>query len=816
VTHALLIPLNIHPDLLALRQWVGWRMEMNEDGKPTKRPYNPKNGRLADATDPDDWDEFNAAVAGAKRFGLHGVGCCFSDDDAFTGIDIDNCRNPETGVIAGWAQAIINQCASYTEISPSGTGVHIWVRGNLPSGSRCVFRTAFGKVEIYSRERYFTVTGIHLAGTPQTINERQAALETVYANLLAQLKTPPKPKSTTVNGTATSAAPNLDDTDLLRKIRSSQQAPKFNALWAGDISAYDNDDSRADLALCSILVFWTGPHPDRIDRLFRQSGLMRDKWLRDDYRNRTIQHAVDNCDEFYKQPAASSSRNGHSSNVQEPLGETFHAAVTDDWDYMPLESLPIERMPPDLLPGALGAMVEAVAVATETPRELATMMALGVVALSIAGKVEVAPTDNPDYIETTNLYCCAAMESGNRKSSVLNFLTEPVVDWEANQAANFPYRDDLKSERKTIEQQIENLRKRKRGKDEPIEALQAEIKDLEKKLPVIPVVPQLWAQDVTPEHLGTLMAEQGGRLALLSSEGGFIENFAGRYSKNSTAPNIDLVLQSYDGSPAKIDRAGRLVHLARPVLTIAIAPQPDVLAQFSKHPEFRSRGFIGRFMYAMPPSPLGERTGVTLQIPSYVRREWREQITKLLDMPINRNTFGRIDPVVLSLTKPARDLWKDFEATTERQMREDGRLSECRDWAAKLPGKAARLAANLYAMTYQWSDRPTEIQIEQVETAIRLSQIFTSDALAVFGLMRIDETVAQAVKVASWLKEQGRELFSFREAFQRFQRKFERADKMRPCLALLTEHGYIQALGKEAGKKTEMYRVHPRVLGFVD
>ena len=156
----------------------------------------------------------------------------------------------------------------------------------------------------------------------------------------------------------------LDDAELIAKIRASRQGAKFDRLWAGDLTDYGGDDSRADLGLCSILAFWAQRDAALMDTLFRQSGLLRDKWLRDDYRERTIQFAIDNCHDVYTQTASNGSRNGHGSNHQEQRDEvpsaTSDATVSDDWDYMPLESLPIERMPADLLPGSLGAMVEAV------------------------------------------------------------------------------------------------------------------------------------------------------------------------------------------------------------------------------------------------------------------------------------------------------------------------------------------------------------------------------------------------------------------------------------------------------------------------
>lgn len=299
-----------------------------------------------------------------------------------------------------------------------------------------------------------------------------------------------------------------------------------------------------------------------------------------------------------------------------------------DWpEFIPIDAHTVERISEDMLPGFLGPMVSAVARATETPLELAALMGIGVVSLSIAGKVEVLPDRQQDHRETTNLYICAAMESGNRKTAVLKYMTTPVVERENELCRDSePTRRRLLSERKTIEAQIDRLRKRKLGADEPLEAVQAAISELEGKLPEVSPPPQFWCQDINPEHLATKLAEQGGRLGLLSSEGGSFENFAGRYANG--VPNLDLLLQAYEGSPVRVDRTSRSILLPQPLLTISIAPQPDVLSSFSKHREFRGRGLVARFLYALPPSPLGQRSHHTIPVAASVLQAPTKQALK--------------------------------------------------------------------------------------------------------------------------------------------------------------------------------------------
>jgi len=282
----------IPPELKARLHWVVWRQE-DREGKPTKIPYQPQNPKQkASSTKPDTWGAFEQAIGVVKVNGFAGIGYEFGADDPFTGIDLDKCRNPETGEIELWAREIIDRLRSYTEISPSGSGLHILVRGKLPPGGN-----RKGKVEMYDSGRYFTMTGDHLPGTPSIIEPRQTELNALHTEIFGKPQaSPPKPAG------GPGPALDLSDFALIDRAKAATNGHKFCALWDGDTSGYGGDDSSADLALCGMLAFWTGPDPGRIDRLFRQSGLYREKWERQDYRDRTITKALDGMTEFYQGP----------------------------------------------------------------------------------------------------------------------------------------------------------------------------------------------------------------------------------------------------------------------------------------------------------------------------------------------------------------------------------------------------------------------------------------------------------------------------------------------------------------------------------
>lgn len=153
---------NVPAELKELLQWVGWRYEQR-DGKPkpAKVPYNPMTGQRASTTDSSTWGTYEQAIEalinghGNKHYA--GIGFVFTAEDPYVGIDLDKCRDPKTGVIEPWATGLIRFMNSYTEVSPSGTGVHIIVKGKLPEGQR-----RRGNVEVYDRARFFTMTGDQL------------------------------------------------------------------------------------------------------------------------------------------------------------------------------------------------------------------------------------------------------------------------------------------------------------------------------------------------------------------------------------------------------------------------------------------------------------------------------------------------------------------------------------------------------------------------------------------------------------------------------------------------------------------------------
>jgi hypothetical protein len=254
----------IPADLRGKPRWVLWRYEERE-GKPTKIPYSAATGRRASTTDAGTWAEFRSVWTAYQNGGAwSGIGFVFAPEDDILGVDLDHCRDPVSGDIEDWALKIVTDLASYTEVTPSETGLHILCRGKLPAGRR-----RQGRFEIYEEGRYFTVTGTPLAGYERPVEARGTELTGVLERLLPAVKRAP------VAATLVVGAADAPDWQIIDKVRSNA---KYDALWRGDSSGYDSA-SEADLALVGYLAFFCGPDAARIDRIFQQSGRMREKWV---------------------------------------------------------------------------------------------------------------------------------------------------------------------------------------------------------------------------------------------------------------------------------------------------------------------------------------------------------------------------------------------------------------------------------------------------------------------------------------------------------------------------------------------------------
>jgi hypothetical protein len=322
----------IPKELKACGHWVNWKAE-ERGGKITKVPYDPKKQppALAKTNDSLTWGTFKVAVQSMKAQNFDGVGFVVTKDDDFVGFDLDKCIDPETGVIEPWALEIVKILNSYTEKSPSGTGLRIFVLGSLPQGAR-----RKGKFEVYNSGRYFTVTGNPLEETPISVEPRQKEIDQIYSEYLGKPNNQcPEPNDPGRDSQplANKAIPTEQQTndEIINRALNSKYGDKFRRLWEGDHSEYPSQ-SEADLALCKALAYFGAKDASQMDALFRTSKLFRPKWTEKHsaegktYGEMTVDKALSPS-----QPTASPPKK--SSSLLDVLGEIelFHDSSNTPW-----------------------------------------------------------------------------------------------------------------------------------------------------------------------------------------------------------------------------------------------------------------------------------------------------------------------------------------------------------------------------------------------------------------------------------------------------------------------------------------------------
>ena len=287
----------IPAELKKLKNWVCWIAQPDERSHSgiSKKPINPRTGGFAMSNNPETWADFDTALSASAQY--TGLGFMFGGSGCF-GVDIDDMpeeleryRKGEDGIIAEF----VNTLQSYTEYSQSGTGIHIICRGKLPKGGRKK-KHSFGGFEMYDSGRFFVMTG-DCCSEYTDIADCTESVKPLHAKYIGAGREPAA--APLVHPRAALDTAN----DIIRAAINAKNGAQFQALYHGDISAYGSH-SEADLALCNMLAFWCGCDAEKMDALFRSSGLMREKWDRKQsgttYGAITIARAIAGCAEVYR------------------------------------------------------------------------------------------------------------------------------------------------------------------------------------------------------------------------------------------------------------------------------------------------------------------------------------------------------------------------------------------------------------------------------------------------------------------------------------------------------------------------------------
>lgn len=451
---------------------------------------------------------------------------------------------------------------------------------------------------------------------------------------------------------------------------------------------------------------------------------------------------------------------------------------------------PLPPFPVDAFPEAVAAMVVAVAEATQTDPAMAAVSALTALSGCTGGHAEIAVRSG--WREPLCLYTATIAHSGERKSAVQQAMVRPIIEAEAAlREAGEAARLLAETQKQIATGRAETLRRQAAragaGEAEINEAVHAA--QMAEAIEV-PPVPRLIADDVTPEAAASLLAEQGGRLAIISAEAGVFDIIGGRYSA-ARVPNMDLWLKGHSGDPLRVDRKGRPPeHIPRPALTLGLMIQPSVLTAIAANAQFRGRGLLARFLYAYPVSKVGRRTIGAPPVPSDVERSYHATVGQLAT---GMAGWGG-DPAILTLTENAHQAFLTVEEAIEPALAGEGELAALPDWGGKCAGMVARIAGILHLAEYGPEDgRRTLVGEQTIESAWRMAQYFKAAAINAHTEMGADPVTADAIYLLERVRHLGADEVSERDML-RAAKRFPSRSAFLPALGRLVEHGYLVRL----------------------
>ena len=467
-----------------------------------------------------------------------------------------------------------------------------------------------------------------------------------------------------------------------------------------------------------------------------------------------------------------------------------------------------------LIPEPIASFVAALAVALQVPQSACMIAALCTVAATMAKRAVVQI--GPDWSEPLNIYGAMVLPPGERKSAILSTCRAPLDEWEASAVRRFGERfAALSAEKRILEARARAAEKRASAKNDPALRDEAIRMAQEAALFRVAATPQCFVDDITTERIVGVMQEQGGKIALFSDEGGIFDIMGGLYA--SGALKIDAYLKAYDGKAIRVDRVGRASEIVHePALTMCLAVQPAIIRSLGQNTAMRGRGLLGRVIFVLPDSMLGKRLINPPAMPSDIKADYRRIILFLSDMEDPTPGEQRI----IRLSPDALALFNAFRQELEPMLAPDADLGAITDWAGKLAGSIARIAAlwhSVEAAAAHSQPWQSSISGETMHKSIALGRLLQDHAKAAFGLMQADGVRSAATVILEWIARKGIQSFTKRDAYRALARHITRADEIEAPIGLLTERGYLRPVSVNGGNRVSTraltaYEPHPSVI----
>lgn len=659
-----------------------------------KQPIDPHTCKNAKTNTPSTWSTFDYAnTAVMIEDDIDGLGFVLNNE-GLVFIDLDNCIDLPSGKMHATAEKIIETFSSYTEISMSGTGVHILMKGDIPDDGRKANKGILGfPIEMYKSGRYVALTG-NIFNNNFTLTENQPALDELFTRIFGSARGP----SVAVETSATANEKWLEN--------ALEKDQEFRELYEGRRDS--DDESKCDYKLMlslllhatrdvneAIAAFLSSPYAYSKDPYHQQ------KLKRPDYLKRTAKNALKelNIDELF-------------SGIDE--------GIVDEWAEPKGLDLPTPMaFNPAWLPEPLETFCREGAESLQVPTDFFGIGLLGVLALCNAKVYRIE--GKPDHVEPLNLMCIISAEPSERKSAVISNLMNPILKYE--DSINTFLKEDValyENEKAILDKRLRTLQE-KASKD-PKAKLEAEevVKQMANLTPVYRK--RYYISDATPEKIISIMEEQNGRIAVIGAEGGFLDLINGQYSK---FPMFDFLLNGFSGETITVDRVGRpsvIIHNSS--ISILLAVQPSVVGGMISNEKFVSKGLLSRMIIVFPESNIGKRTYEVPPISSHIRDQYHGLIIKLISKNPDNSK-------VLNLSSQAAVEYSNHFTSIESRM--NGDLSNLGGLGGKLHGLTLRIAANLHVATYPENAQEILVSIDTIRIAIEISEYIINHAQRVYA-----------------------------------------------------------------------------------
>ena len=458
--------------------------------------------------------------------------------------------------------------------------------------------------------------------------------------------------------------------------------------------------------------------------------------------------------------------------------------------------------PIEAIPTPFRIYIEETAEHTQTAIDMSAMNVLGVVATAVQGQFQIEV--KPGYVEPLCIFALIIAKPAERKSGVHQLTTAVLYDYEAKK--NREIEPQIARQNVQLEmskRRLENItRQGNLENTEEAVSLKLEMMEIEER-GVREIC--LIASDVTPEKLTSLMSENGGKMSVISAEGGIFTTLAGQYTKNN--PNIETVLKAHAGDSIRVARIGRHSEsIDNPRLTLVVSLQDAVIREIFKNKQFRGRGLLARMLYCKPTSRVGSRDYDTAPFTQGVKESYEKAIYCLLEYQNEKDS--------IKLSEEAQTISRKWFYFIEPLLIDE--LSSMGDWSGKLHGATLRVAGLLHCME-NWNDLNNNLIVsgETMKNAVEIGKYLLEHAKWAYSALDVDERTEDAKYVFNKILESGKTTLSGRE-IQRLCGKIHlrKMKGLALALELLKEHGlidsYEQAPTHPGSKPSIMYSLNPQ------